>query len=113
MEIEFKNDAGEATGRKLYLQLKSGDSHLRETSDGREIFRIKDDRHAKYWMAQAFPVLLVIRNSEGEVRWMEIRDCLRRESDDGKKRVRQIVFQSDRLDVMGVRCWRDVVLGDG
>ncbi len=25
-------------------------------------------------MAQAFPVLLVIRNSEGEVRWMEVRD---------------------------------------
>ena len=30
MEIEFKDDAGEATGRKLYLQLKSGDSYLRE-----------------------------------------------------------------------------------
>jgi hypothetical protein len=28
MEIEFKSDAGEATGRKVYLQLKSGDSHL-------------------------------------------------------------------------------------
>ena len=27
MEIEFKSDAGEATGRKAYLQLKSGDSH--------------------------------------------------------------------------------------
>ena len=26
MEIEFKDDAGEATGQKLYLQLKSGDS---------------------------------------------------------------------------------------
>jgi hypothetical protein len=30
MEIEFKDDAGEATGKKLYLQLKSGDSYLRE-----------------------------------------------------------------------------------
>ena len=28
MEIEFKDDAGEATARKLYLQLKSGDSYL-------------------------------------------------------------------------------------
>ena len=27
MEIEFKSDASEATGRKVYLQLKSGDSH--------------------------------------------------------------------------------------
>jgi hypothetical protein len=29
MEIEFKDDGGKATGRKLYLQLKSGDSYLR------------------------------------------------------------------------------------
>ena len=37
MEIEFKSDAGEATGRKLYLQLKSGDSYLRKRKrDGAE-----------------------------------------------------------------------------
>lgn len=30
MEIEFKNDYGEATGKRLYLQLKSGDSYLSE-----------------------------------------------------------------------------------
>ena len=49
MEIEFKSDAGEATGQKLYLQLKSGDSYLRERrSDGAEVFKIKDERHARY-----------------------------------------------------------------
>ena len=112
MEIEFKSDAGEATGRKLYLQLKSGDSYLRQRKgDGDEIFRIKDERHARYWMGQAFPVLLVIRNSEGEVRWMEVRDWLRRESDDGKKTVRQIVFEGERFDVMSVRRWREKALG--
>jgi small GTP-binding protein len=111
MEIEFKSDAGEATGRKLYLQLKSGDSYLRQRkSDGAEIFTIKDERHARYWMEQAFPVLLVIRNSESEVRWMEIRDWLKRESDGGKKPVKQIVFKGERLDVMSVRRWRDRVL---
>ena len=41
-------------------------------------------------MAQAFPVLLVIRNSEGEVCWMEVRDWLKRESDNGKKQRRSI-----------------------
>jgi hypothetical protein len=52
---------------------RGGDSYLRERKGaGAEIFRIKDERHARYWMDQAFPVLLVIRNSEGEVRWMEI-----------------------------------------
>ena len=54
-------------------------------------------------MAQAFPVLLVIRNSEGEVRWMEVRDWLKRASDNGKKPVKQIVFEGERFDVMSVR----------
>ncbi|HZH29222.1 MAG TPA: TIR domain-containing protein [Pyrinomonadaceae bacterium] len=112
MEIEFKSDAGEATGKKLYLQLKSGDSYLKQRkSDGAEIFTIKDPRHARYWMAQAFPVLLVIRNSEGEVRWMEVRDWLKRASDNGKKPVKQIIFEGERLDVMSVRRWRKRALG--
>lgn len=112
MEIEFKDDANEATGRMLFLQLKSGDSYLRERKrDGAEVFTIKDERHARYWMAQAFPVLLVIRNSEGEVRWMEVRDWLKRASGDGRKRVKQIVFAGERFDVMSVRRWRDRALG--
>ena len=49
-------------------------------------------------MAQAFPVLLVIRNSEGEVR-----DWLKRESENGTKPVKQIVFEGERFDVMSVR----------
>lgn len=61
-------------------------------------------------MAQAFPVLLVIRNSEGEVRWMEVRDWLKRESHNGKKPVKQIVFAGERFDVMSVRRWRERVL---
>ncbi len=112
MEIEFKDDAGEATGQKLYLQLKSGDSYLRERkSDGAEIFIIKEERHARYWMAQKFPVFLIIRNSKGEIRWMEVRDWLKRASNDGKKPVTQIVFKGERFDVMGVRCWRELALG--
>jgi hypothetical protein len=108
MEVEFKDDTGEATGRKLYLQLKSGDSYLRERKgDGAEIFTIKDERHARYWMAQAFPVLLVIRNSDGEVRWMEVRDWLKRATNNGQKPVKQIVFEGERFDVMSVRRWRD------
>jgi hypothetical protein len=41
MEIEFKDDNHEATGEMVLLQLKSGDSHLRQRkSDGAEIFTI-------------------------------------------------------------------------
>lgn len=113
MEIEFNDDAHEATNRKLYLQLKSGDSYLRaRKSDRAEVFTIKEERWARFWMASAFPVMLVIRNSEGEVRWMEVRDWLKRASDNGKKPVRQIVFEGERFDVMSVRRWRDKVLSE-
>ena len=111
MEIEFKTDVGKATGRKVYMQLKSGDSYLkRRKGDGAEIFKIENARHAEYWREQAFPVLLVIRNSKGEVRWMEVRDWLKRASHNGKKPVKRIVFEGERFDVMSVRRWRDRAL---
>ena len=112
MEIEFKNDAGEATGQRLYLQLKSGDSYLtKRKRDGAEIFKIPKQRHVKYWMDQAYPVILVIRNSEGEIRWMEIRDHLRQVTNNGERQIRQIEFEGRRFDVMSVRRWRDAALG--
>jgi small GTP-binding protein len=114
MEVEFKDDQQEATGDMVLLQLKSGDSYLRRRKrDGAEVFDIKDERHVRYWMAQAFPVLLLIRNSAGEIRWMEVRDYLKRESDNGKKAVKQIVFQGERFDVMSVRRWREQALTQG
>ena len=126
MEIAFNDDAHEATGAKLALQLKSGDcrqchvtksaaysvSYTRKRiSDGAEIFTLKKPRHAEYWMAQAFPLLLVIRSSEGEVRWMEVRAWLKRASENGKKAVKQIVFTGERFEVMSVRQWRARMLG--
>jgi hypothetical protein len=89
-EIEFKDDKGEATGNRVYLQLKSGDSHLRKRKrDGTEIFRLKKTRLADYWKTQAYPVLLVIRNSMGLIRWMNVTDYLLRQG----APVTQIEFQ--------------------
>ncbi len=111
MEIEFKSDAGQVTGRKVYLQLKSGDSYLTKgKSDGAEFFKIKNPCHADFWRDQAFPVLLVIRNSKGEIRWMEVRDYLKRESENGKRPVKRIVFAGERFDVLSVRRWREQAL---
>jgi Domain of unknown function (DUF4365) len=60
-EIEFKNDKGQASGKRVYVQLKSGDSYIyKRRSDDKEIFTIKNLRHAKYWLSQAYPVMLVI-----------------------------------------------------
>lgn len=110
MEVEFKDNDGKPTGKKLYLQLKSGDSHLQRRDDGAEIFRIKKKDHADYWMSQAFPVLLVIGNSRGEVRWMEISDYLKRERGDGEKRLRHIVFDGEPFDIESVLRWRERIL---
>jgi Domain of unknown function (DUF4365) len=111
MEVEFKDDAHEATGAKVYLQLNPDDSYLYERkSDGAEVFTIKDERHARYWMAQAFPVLLVIPGAEGEVRWMEVRDKLKNASGRSQGLPKQIVFKGDRFEVMSVRRWREKAL---
>lgn len=112
MEIEFTSNAGRATGRKLYLQLRSGDSHLmRRELDGQDIIAMPSERHARYWMEQRSPVMVVVRSSSGEVRWMDVRESLRRESTGKSELARHIVFAAERFDVMSVRRWRERALG--
>ncbi len=125
MELEFTDEEGRGTGQRLYLQLKSGNSHLRtRKTDGAEIFDIKEPLWVDYWLKQNVPVMLVIGTLVGEgerfagkdklefveVRWMEISSYLRRESKNGTKPVKQIVFQGERLDLSSVRKWRKTVL---
>ena len=109
-EIEFKDDQGRASGKRLYVQLRSGDSYLKKRErDGAEVFQIKNPRWADYWQQQAYAVMLVIRTSDGEIRWIDVTAYLKRESAGGKS-VRQIVFAGERFDVMSVRRWREKVL---
>jgi GTPase SAR1 family protein len=111
MEVEFRTEDGHATARKVYIQLKSGDSHLRPRKrDNQRIFRISNPRHAQYWADQAFPVMLVIRSGSGAIEWMEIREHLRTQRRIGEWPAREIVFSGQRLDVMAVRAWRAQVL---
>jgi len=113
MDVTFRDDAGDATGQKVHLQLKSGDSYLTiRKKDGAEIFKSFNQRQVRFWMDQAFPVILVIRNSNGEIRWMEIRDHLKEVTGNGTKQVRQLEFVGQRFDVMSVRRWRDDALGN-
>lgn len=109
MEIEFKSDRQEASGQLMFLQLKSGDSYLHEKKDGKEIFYIKNERHIDYWADQIAPVMLVVRSSSGLIRWMEIRDILRKERAQ-KKKTKQIEFIGERLDSQSITKWRDVLL---
>ena len=76
-EIEFKNSKSQASGKRVYLQLKSGDSYLyKRQGDDAEIFTIKKKRQAEYWVSQAYPVMLVVRSSDGKIRWMNITEYL-------------------------------------
>jgi small GTP-binding protein len=111
MELEFKSDDGEATGRKVYLQLKSGDSYLRARRGGVKVFEVKNERHARYWVSQAFPVMLILRTKNGEIRWINICDKLKRASLLESHLPRSVIFDGVRFDVMAVRGWRDIALG--
>lgn len=105
-EIEFKNNQGEASGRRVYLQLKSGDSYLEQRKDGREVFKIKKARHAEYWTAQEYPVMLVIRTSDGQIRWMNVTEYLKKQD----KAVKQITFDGEPFTAASLWRMRDKVL---
>jgi hypothetical protein len=106
-EIEFKDHNGRATGKRLYLQLKSGDSYLYERKrDHEEIFSIKKKRHAEYWLSQAYPVMLVIRTSDGRIRWMNFTEYLNQHGVD----IKQIVFTGEPFTVESILRIRDRAL---
>ena len=77
--------------------------------DGAEVFQINNPRHAECWQQQAYPVMLVIRTSDGTIRWMDVSGYLKRESQGGKK-VKQIVFKGEPLTAISLRRIRDEML---
>ena len=119
------DEEGKGNGKRLYLQLKSGNSHLKKRKDGIEVFAIKKERWVKYWLKQPHPVILVIgtfaEKSERfqrteklefeEIRWMEISDYLKRKSENGTKRVRQIEFKGEPLDLDSIMRWKSEANG--
>jgi len=106
-EIEFKDDNGRASGKKVYVQLKSGNSYLRtRKSDGYEVFDVKNERHLEYWIGQPVDVYLVIRQTDERtgnqtIRWMNVTRCLKNRKD---KQSRQIIFEGEDLTMESV--WR-------
>jgi small GTP-binding protein len=92
-EIEFKDNSGHASGQKVYLQLKSGDSYLYwRQDDEKEIFTVKKAQHLQYWQNQAYPVYLVIRTSDEIIRWMNVTEYLQQRAEKDSK---QIIFEGD------------------
>ena len=108
-EVEFKSDDGQASGRKIYVQLKSGGSYLRaRKTDAQEVFDVKNPRHLKFWVNQPVDVYLVVRDAEGTIRWMNVTAYLKARA---AKQSRQIVFEGEKLDAPAVWRMRDRVMG--
>ncbi|PZV10806.1 MAG: hypothetical protein DCF20_20795 [Pseudanabaena sp.] len=80
-EIEFKNAQCEASGQRIYVQLKSGASYLRSRKDGTKVFSIPKKRHIQYWQSQNYPVYLVIRDKDEKMYWMNISEYLKTRTD--------------------------------
>jgi GTPase SAR1 family protein len=109
-EIEFKDDSGEASGKRVYLQLKSDNSYQQaRRADEQEIFTIRNQRHAEHWQAQANPVMLVIRNQDGQIRWMNVTDYLQRYG----KATRQIIFDGEPFTALSLVKLRDRLFRSG
>jgi WD40 repeat protein/RNase P subunit RPR2 len=108
-EVEFKGDDGQASGHKIYVQLKSGASYLRtRKKDEKQIFDVKNPRHLEFWGSQPVDVYLVIRDAEGAIRWMNVTRYLKAR---GEKQSRQIVFEGEKLDAPAVWRMRDRLFG--
>jgi WD40 repeat protein/GTPase SAR1 family protein len=106
-EIEFKNPRGQASGKKIYVQLKSGDSYLRKRkADDVELFEIKKERWAEYWQSLAYDVWLIIRTSDGRIRGMNATDYLRNNASEDEP-VKHIVFEAVKFDEVMLLRLRD------
>jgi hypothetical protein len=109
-EVEFKDNDGTASGKRIYVQLKSGNSHLRiRKRDGCEVFYVKKERHLLCWIKQPVDVYLVIHQTDeisGDetTRWMNVTRYLKARED---RKSRQIIFDGETLDVESVWKVRD------
>src|SRR4051794_26659933 len=71
-EIELCADQ-RPTGRKINLQVKFGAHHLKKRKrDGKEVFRIDNPNRVAYWANHSEAVFLLIMQSTGRARWMNL-----------------------------------------
>ncbi|MGH2396686.1 MAG: DUF4365 domain-containing protein [bacterium] len=109
-EVEFKDNDGKPSGKKIFVRLESGNSDLRtRKADGSEVFDVKDERHLEYWTSQPVDVYLVIRqkdetSSQEFIRWMNVTRYLKNRKG---KRSRQVIFEGEKLDMEAVWTVRD------
>ena len=104
-EIEFKNHLREASGERIYVQLKSGGSYLKKNRDGNLTFYIEKYRHIEYWLSQPCDVYLIVRHSDEKIYWMNITEYLNRRPD---PKPQTIVFPREEFTVAAVKELRQI-----
>ena len=109
-EIEFFDKKGKSTSRSYRVQLKAGNSHLRK-SKGAEVFAMKA-HYERYWATRGtVPVLLIIRTSDGRIRYMNATRAIRAAKKKNRGQpVKQIVFKGEDFTKEAVLRLRDARL---
>lgn len=81
-QLEFVNTAGQATGRMIALQIKSGSSFF-ENDDGESWRFYPEEKHRMYWERFPIPVIPVLHRPEtSESFWIDVRHAYRRGAQD-------------------------------
>jgi hypothetical protein len=99
-EIEFKSNKNEASGKRIYVQLKSGISYLKKKANGEITFYIEKERHIEYWLSQPCDVYLIVRDGDDKIYWMNVTEYLKKR---GNSKARTIVFNREEFTVKAIR----------
>jgi hypothetical protein len=75
-----------------------------------DVFISHSSRHAEYWQQQAYSVMLVIRTSEGSIRWMDVSVYLKEQSKGGKTPIKQIIFKGEPFTALNLQRLRDTLI---
>jgi small GTP-binding protein len=108
-EIEFRYPKRKkAAGLTYRVQLKSGDAHLRTLKNGTEKFPMKEHYEALWAGKDKVPVLLIVRTSNGRIRYMNATDAiLAAQAANPGQPVTQLVFTGEDFTREAVLRLRD------
>ena len=72
MQLEIVEE-DKVTGILIGLQIKSGESYLKERKDNNIIYRSNNLRHLEYWENHSLPILIIIHNPKNnKLYWQSI-----------------------------------------
>lgn len=86
-QIEFVDDDGQATGRLVAAQVKSGDSYFSRGDEHDWRFQ-PEEKHRFYWERFPLPVVLFLHSETEGTFWVDVRQALRNPDRPGLTHVR-------------------------